>query len=786
MNFKGLFNFYENEINGIVIGLLVIIGTFPINNFSFSAGIDPPLAWAFSHISSNGFALGRHIIFPHGPLAFFMYPIEDNMLIATLMVALFKLLIVFNVSNLLKEDGSQKKWVFTFLFAYAFSLLASFNHLLLVNILLLYCNYYYKRKYFIKLTAFVLTAFAFYVKAYVSIISGVLFVSFALYFLIYHKGFRTLIIDSLVLFVLILSLWLFLYGSPVGFPRYIWGIFQLAQDNSSAAAWYPYNNWFVLLTFLLLTALVFVVNRSKETTFYSFLVALSLFAAWKHGMAREDFSHVRGLFIYTIACLSVFLIFNPKRLVITFLIAFSSILLFTVNMKNSVNYSIHRQELFGTNNFIEFFTDFSNIKRNAKSTSQKNIAKNKLPESFIERIGNSSTDVYPWDYSIVAANNLTWQPRVVLHSYASYTTWLDKENSAHFLSSSAPEFIIFENTTWSNVNGGNISSIDGRYFMNDEPNTILSILSNYRFVDSQSKLLLLQKRDNRLLYKVEELLGSTYNWGQWIKVPDFEQGILRARLSFKKTIMQSLKSFFYKDEQFWIYKKLTDGSIHKYRIVPKNARDGLWINPYIYSSDEAFRVQEIMFVCSNRKILIDQIKVDWDFILFENESNLALDVFGIDSVISYSTFYSSINDFEGDDTQNWSIQRNHRTTNDSFSGRSSFCLNRSSFSETFSLAIDNSFPEEFTVETECWIKPLNYRLSRNITFIISFEDENGVFSWNGINIDEQIVDSNQWNHVFHRLIFTKNKNCTLKVYFWNRSNQDILLDGFKVTLKAIR
>ena len=36
------------------IGILVVIGTSPGNDWSFSTGIDPPLSWVFNYIYENG------------------------------------------------------------------------------------------------------------------------------------------------------------------------------------------------------------------------------------------------------------------------------------------------------------------------------------------------------------------------------------------------------------------------------------------------------------------------------------------------------------------------------------------------------------------------------------------------------------------------------------------------------------------------------------------------------------------------------------------------------------
>jgi hypothetical protein len=37
-------------VKGLLVGLLVVVGTFPENDWSFFTGIDSPLSWAFNYI----------------------------------------------------------------------------------------------------------------------------------------------------------------------------------------------------------------------------------------------------------------------------------------------------------------------------------------------------------------------------------------------------------------------------------------------------------------------------------------------------------------------------------------------------------------------------------------------------------------------------------------------------------------------------------------------------------------------------------------------------------------
>ena len=162
------------------------------------------------------------------------------------------------------------------------------------------------------------------------------------------------------------------------------------------------------------------------------LIGFSLFAAWKHGMGREDIIHARGFLIYTIICTSVLILFIEQNTYKNLVLSIIAIFALTLNLPNSVNYFSRKYELFRANNFVQFITDFSELKDKSLHEIEHNTSSSKLPQNIRDSIADASTDVYPWDYSIISANGLNWQPRVVLHSYGSYNSWLDRRNADHF------------------------------------------------------------------------------------------------------------------------------------------------------------------------------------------------------------------------------------------------------------------------------------------------------------------------------------------------------------------
>ena len=179
--------------------------------------------------------------------------------------------------------------------------------------------------------------------------------------------------------------------------------------------------------------------------------------------------------------MTLFLVFNKKNILLNVIIISVGLSAFYLNISRLPSFFPHQTEVFSINNFFEFTGNIKDLSDRARTETSRNLASNKLPENLVNEIGDSLVDVYPWDYSIIPANQLKWTPRPVIHSYASYTSWLDKKNADHFSSKASPAFIVWDlNKTTSDFNGGSAESIDNRYLFNDEPNTMVSMISNYQ------------------------------------------------------------------------------------------------------------------------------------------------------------------------------------------------------------------------------------------------------------------------------------------------------------------
>jgi len=595
-----------------LLAIFIIVGTFPEYSWNYSTGIDNSLKWVFNSLFMTGLSRGKGIIFPHGPLAYFVYPLAGTVVQVVIVTSLLKACLVFVISGLTGRKHGQQ-WLILFTAAYLISAIANFQNLILVNILLLYCNYFLEERFFLKLTAFILTVFAFYIKSYLVVTALTLYVSFAAFYFFRDKDYKKSCIDLVIVPALILLGWFILYGTLAGFFTYITGIYQLTMDNSAAASLYPENNWWLLSPFLVVVFALPFISKSRQGSYFGLLTLLTIFATWKYGMSREDIFHVSSFIILITIFLVIFILFENQHQYRNLILAMGVVCLVTVNSRNAAAYRPKPVELFRVNSMIGFLTDFNMLKSKGAVQSRHNIASSLLPVAIRDSIGKATVDAYPWDYAVIAANNLTWQPRVVIQSYASYTPWLDNKNAAHFSSGQAPTYLIWDLVKWpGNRADGQFASIDNRYLLNDEPQTLLRILCNYSFYYADAKFLVLKKRLTNLGAAASCLRTDEGTWGQWLDVPFNQQGLLRAKFSCGKSFLQRLKSFLYKDEECLVFLKLSDGRIMHYKIVPENAADGIWINPFIISLQETGLVKQVMFDCSNRKIMLSEFRVVWE------------------------------------------------------------------------------------------------------------------------------------------------------------------------------
>ena len=122
-------------------------------------------------------------------------------------------------------------------------------------------------------------------------------------------------------------------------------------------------------------------------------------------------------------------------------------------------------------------------------------------------------------------------------------------------------------------------------------------------------------------------------------------------------------------------------------------------------------------------------------------------------------------------------------TEKAYQGSKSHILKANSFSTAFSYALDSLDFENFKIMADGWVSSPGYKYTHKISLVLSIDDKNGNVIYKAIPVDGQLIDKNQWNNIFNFIDYKHTKpNCTLKAYFWNKSDKDIYIDNFRVLI----
>ena len=175
-------------------------------------------------------------------------------------------------------------------------------------------------------------------------------------------------------------------------------------------------------------------------------------------------------------------------------------------------------------------------------------------------------------------------------------------------------------------NGTGSDGIDNRYILNDEPKTIINFFANYS-LKIKTKDYLIYEKLNKPLEVVKSNLTVTkeINYNEWVTVPEADKNsITRSKLKIKKSFLGKLKSLIYKGELFYVYYECENKKIYSHRIVPKNAEDGIWLNPVCFHPENEFEespIKKIRIACSNQDMVNNTYELEFEQITFKNKSD---------------------------------------------------------------------------------------------------------------------------------------------------------------------
>lgn len=776
-----------------LLAFLVACLCFPRYNLWYTWGIDGALPWVFNYFADGHPQLGKNTLFPHGPLAFFLYPLPvGNNLIICSAVFLFcssaLFVSLFRVSIIKQQENYFLHTVLMLLLLPLLDIQLLLIALTLTQTILFHLTY---KKWHLALALF-FTVFNLFIKTYGGMICGSIIAGELAHVLFFRKDRRLALSMVAGFFLFFYFFWLLLYKSFSGSVNFMVGQIALSSDNSEAVAFYSPNNWmWTGIAIVSLLAIPFF-TRDRLTKYICLIMLLPFFAAWKHAMARVDEQHMNGFVYFQLMFLGVLFSTGQEKRISVIVLCLVSVSAFSLNLAHHGYLDQKRIAVIRPFNLYELLTKYSTLKEECQATSMKNIERHKLPAAMMELIGKETVDVFPWNYAIIPLNQLNWVPRPVIHSYATYTNWLDERNAEHLRSAKAARFLVWEMADI-NENGHTIESIDFKYLLNDGPKSMAALLSCYELKFKDDDFLLFEQRAKPLTLK-QELLSApapvTFN--TWIDVPGPLAGCAtRARIEIKKSLSGRLKSFFYKGEAFFILYETEDKKVYVHSIVPKNAAEGLWIDPLVLNAESNFkepRVKRIKVICPEPGMVQPEFSLAFERLRFnelaQRNTDLQEHFFYKNQLPRKLKLFSASCNAETPAGESWTESRDAKKTQGFYE------LKPGGYSGHFRAQINNdSLPKNLRYLQFYATAKVRAGKNSNALLVISQAGENGLSFWWYKRIRELVTDEEGWNSVYYS---RKVKPTDVRFdepfsfYIWNADTAGtVTLDDFSVSIEGM-
>ena len=788
----------------ILLSFIILIIAFPESNFNYESSYDGSAYWGLNYLFNNDITLFNNLIFPWGPLSFLKVPVVmGNHVIYSIYFKLLSWFTFIYLTLLLGKKTDVNRNPFTFIIVLTMALFFQIDHAIITIAIVSILHFNLNRHWGWILLAAISASLGIYIKASIGIIALSVIFSQIIFDLFYFKKYKQFLIYILIITSALLLPGLILFHSITAIFTYHYNIIQLSFSYSGSQSLFSENNMFIVFFIIILFVLFPVIVKDNNARKAYWIMFIAFLLNWKYCISREDILHYSSIYSFIILGFGLITIFAGKIRIRQILVPTIIFSLFYLNMSFFHDFNVRQMEYNKVNHFYNSFFNFSDFEKTFLLSSNNNKSEFVLDSADLQKISNHSIDVYPWNLAYISKNNLKWKPgRQLL--FLAYSPEIDKETASDFSIANGPEYLIFHSVE--NRNGGTLGSLDNRYMLSDEPNTIFEILNNYLFVkeipntkNSRYGAILFKKCKSSKFEKPKSVKTENVSWNTWITIPKIVDGIERVKINFSKSFFQKLKSFFYKDQPYFIEYKLLNGKIFRFNFSPETATEGIWVSPYFndfMTNVIANQVQAIRFSCINSRAVSSQIKLEWQQIYFKNNIN-SLDTGSIQIPFYNSSklfgkdnsepkpFLTSINDIDETDSL-WTPNTNI-VSSVSYTGEYSSIVLKNNYSSTFILKYTD-LTKDTTNKIIVYASAFsNLPDNANGSLVISYEDDSDSKSnlYSSIalpNVKKYILDNWGFSQLSFEIDIPKNHKGIIKVYIWNYGNVDFNFDDFEVSI----
>ncbi len=618
-------NLFEHKAFNYFIIFVISVLTLNYQDHSSYSGLDGSYFWAFNYLFECRPGELDKISFIYGPLAFLRNPaFYGNLILWTcLFQTVLKFLLGYCFLKLAQAFDAGKRTALL-LFVLSCLVLFSTETYIELPVILLLILFSLENKLLYLILIALLTAIGYYIKCSVFLtcvlIQG-LYYGYTIFLakkLDWKLGLKFFVLN-LVAFLL-LGLMIFkgftpIIGSLKAYYR------NVLSYNEASSAYNNPDSIFLLVLFGISLIALFFVTKHKHVKLFWALSLIMLYTSYTHGMVREGNAHYMG-FITCLFSLSVTMgIFHAVYSKYTWPLIGLAFFCFYGNLGNKWDYSDYPLTIQnGPKNFYDFIIDNSKHKRDRDTNTRVNLNYNTVkntPKEIVDSLRKGSLDFFPWELLYVEADTFTnWKPRPYLQSL-NMSHFFDEKTAKYFISANAPDNVMWHSCT--RVDSTFFNSIDDSYLLTNEFHTCAALIANYRVFGSKPWCLYLKKRQTMLPYWVEEKQKEfDAKNNEWINVPDSTR-ITGCSVHYNFNMMRGLKKLLYRDDEFYIEYKTTEGKIIKKRFWPDDANYFVWVSPYIESFNKPFKkIKAIRFSNTNNNTLHSGIlKIKFKTVVFD-------------------------------------------------------------------------------------------------------------------------------------------------------------------------
>lgn len=526
---------------------------------------------------------GKDIIYTYGPLGFLSTRMGWG--VDRWIFICFDLFLVFNFFNIFKDFLQRASDKFLgLLILFCVTLLLQPHYGADLSWVLMSCCFYWMYKtfkeprflYFIIIA--ILVFLSFYIKLNTGLMLFILFVAH-LVTLVWSK--KTGLIVALTSCAVTIALILIgAYSFHVALAPYIKGAFEIIKgynDIMYLDEKHVVANTAVFMIFSLLLALFgsYAFRLSKEKKYYllflPFICLVYSFLLFKQSVLRNDTGHLYEFIIYApliliavpVDTISSTAGKNILRLHLVIILICIGVISQEKNVIQAIRARYGGQAQY-ISDYKEFYTSpylFQQDKR-------------KIPQRVLDKIGNKTVDIFPWDCEYLLENKLNYTPRPVFQSFSAYTPYLANQNYI-FYQDHSPDYIIYD-----------YDAIDERYPYNDEAVLNLFLTKNYNFADSFTSnerwRVLLEKKKWAGPISFTPMHEAKMNIGDTILV----DGAQLLRIDVKFNLLGVLRSSFYKSPAIRIMLLKGNGEWVGFRTSKELLKAGIMVDRCIMNNGE--------------------------------------------------------------------------------------------------------------------------------------------------------------------------------------------------------